>query len=132
MIEIIEHTADIGLKVKSSNLNEAFREAALGMMSLMVQMDKVDRKDELHISESSDSNESLLVRFLNDLLYHFEADNFVFSDVDISVKNYELEAKLYGEKYDRARHGSKLLIKAVTYHMLKVDENGEIFVIFDI
>ncbi|MGC9176789.1 MAG: archease, partial [Thermoplasmata archaeon] len=82
MIEIIEHTADIGLKVKSSNLNEAFREAALGMMSLMVQMDKVDRKDELHISESSDSNESLLVRFLNDLLYHFEADNFVFSDVD--------------------------------------------------
>ena len=112
MYEIVEHTADIGLKIKSDSLENAFREAALGMLSLMIDIEKVENRFSMDVN--------------------INAEKFVYSDVKVELKNNTLNAKLFGENYNKSKHGSKLLIKAVTYHMISVKENGEIFVIFDI
>ena len=79
--------------------------------------------------------ESLLVAWLNELIYLFDVDNFLLKRFDISrLTETELKARAYGEKVDTSRHNLKLGIKAATYHMLKV-ENGKtnmVQVIFDI
>ncbi len=132
MYEIVEHTADIGLKIKSDSLENAFREAALGMLSLMIDIEKVEKKFSVDVNIKADNLESLLVRFLTEILYIFEVERFVYSDLKVEIKDNSLNAELFGESYNRSKHGSKLLIKAVTYHMISVKENGEIFIIFDI
>ncbi|MGC8992714.1 MAG: archease [Thermoplasmata archaeon] len=132
MYEIVEHTADIGLKIKSDSLENAFREAALGMLSLMIDIEKVEKKFSVDVNIKADNLESLLVRFLTEILYIFEVERFVYSDLKVEIKDNSLNAELFGENYNRSKHGSKLLIKAVTYHMISVKENGEIFIIFDI
>ncbi|MGC9123417.1 MAG: archease [Thermoplasmata archaeon] len=132
MYEIVEHTADIGLKIKSDGLENAFREAALGMLSLMIDIEKVEKKFSVDVNIKADNLESLLVRFLTEILYIFEVERFVYTDLKVEIKDNSLNAELFGENYNRSKHGSKLLIKAVTYHMISVKENGEIFIIFDI
>lgn len=49
--------------------------------------------------------------------------------------NYTLKACIYGEDFDPDRHERKLLIKAATYHKIRVEKTGgkwEAEVIFDI
>jgi len=132
MIKIIEHTADIGLEIDSENLDLAFSEAAKGLTSLMVDVENVKCKKKIILKLESEDLESLLVKFLSEILYLFDAESLVFSEADVKIIGKVLTAKLCGEKYSRERHGSKLNVKAVTYHMLKVDPIGKIRVIFDI
>ncbi|GAH34096.1 unnamed protein product, partial [marine sediment metagenome] len=79
--------------------------------------------------------ESLLVEWLNELIYLFDTENIVFKRFDITqLTNTRLKARSYGEKVDNSKHRLKVGVKATTYHMLKVDkDNGyQVQVLFDI
>jgi SHS2 domain-containing protein len=79
--------------------------------------------------------ESLLVDWLNELVYIFDVENMLFKRFDISQLDQNwLKARVYGEKVDAARHEIKLGVKAATYHMLQIVSNNgyQARVIFDI
>ncbi len=132
MIKIFEHTADIGLEVESENLEKAFSEAAFGLMSLMVDIENVTCIERKKFEIEAEDLESLLVKFLSEILYVFDAENFVFSNLKVIISGNKLTANLCGERYVREKHGSKMSVKAVTYHLLYVDPKGKLRVIFDI
>jgi len=132
MYKILEHTADVGIEVESLNLEKAFEEAALAMISLSIDINKVDKKIKKNFNISAENYDSLLVKFLSEILYLFDAEQFVPGYVKVKINNLTLNAELEGEKYNREKHGSYLVIKAVTYHMLMVDKTGRLRVLFDI
>ncbi|MDP8011254.1 MAG: archease [Thermoplasmata archaeon] len=132
MYKVFEHTADIGIEVESENIERAFEEAAYAMISLSVNIENVNVKEKREIKINANSLESLLVKFLNEILYLFDAEQFVTKMTKVRIQNLDLYSELSGEKYDRSRHGSYLVIKAVTYHMIAVDPSGKLRVIFDI
>lgn len=84
--------------------------------------------------------ESLLVQWLEELLYLFETEGLLFCRTavqlqDLSRGDLFLEAELRGEPYDATRHPLETAIKAVTYHALEISHLGEDWqarVIFDI
>ena len=50
-------------------------------------------------------------------------------------QTYKLKASVTGEEFDQQRHEGKLLIKAATYHKLRIEKKDSIWeveVIFDI
>ncbi|MBI5213827.1 MAG: archease [Nitrospirae bacterium] len=54
---------------------------------------------------------------------------------EVLSMSYELKAKIYGEEFDIDRHERRLLVKAATYHNIRVEKTGdkwEVEVIFDI
>ncbi len=132
MYKILEHTADIGIEVESLNLEKAFEEAALAMISLSIDINKVDKTIKKNFNLSAENYDSLLVKFLSEILYLFDAEQFVPRYVKVKINGLTLNAELEGEKYNREKHGSYLVIKAVTYHMLMVDQAGRLRVLFDI
>jgi len=132
MYKILEHTADVGIEVESLNLEKAFEEAALAMISLSIDINKVDKKIKKNFNLSAENYDSLLVKFLSEILYLFDAEQFVPGYVKVKINNLTLNAEIEGEKYNREKHGSYLVIKAVTYHMLMVDKTGRLRVLFDI
>lgn len=132
MYRIFEHTADIGIEVESTDLERAFEEAAIAMVSLSVNIENVERKIKKELKISSDDYDSLLVKFLSEILYLLDAENFVPKSAKVKIENFNLSADLEGENYRRDKHGSMLAIKAVTYHMINVDPSGKLRVIFDI
>jgi len=132
MYRIFEHTADIGIEVESTDLERAFEEAAIAMVSLSVNIENVERKIKKKVEISSTDYDSLLVKFLSEILYLLDAENFVPKLAKVKIENFNLSADLEGENYSREKHGSLLAIKAVTYHMINVDPSGRLRVIFDI
>jgi len=133
--EIIEHTADVGIIAYGDDTNQAFANAAKALFSLITELDSIDEAIYKDTELVAPDLETLLVEWLNELIYLFDAENIIFKRFDITeLSNTQLKAKSYGEKVDSAKHKLKTGIKAATYHMLKVDKTDgcKVQVLFDI
>jgi SHS2 domain-containing protein len=65
--------------------------------------------------------ERLLVRWLGEVLYLYDGTGFVSSGFRVARASAAgLSAEAFGEPADRARHGMRLDVKAVTYHGVSV------------
>ena len=134
--EVIEHTADIGIRSFGATPEEAFENAAAGMFSLITAIEGVNDSEEFRVEVEAEDHETLLVEWLNELLYIFESNRVLLTRFEVTdLGENHLHGKAWGEPIDESRHELKCDIKAVTYHMLKVvktHEGWETDVIFDI
>jgi len=120
--ELIDHTADIGVKAFGNNLSECFENAAKAMFDIITDSSKVENIGQYNIELQADDPEQLLIDWLSELLYLNSAKNLVFGffKVNLGDNNKKLNATIFGEKYDISRHKVGAEIKAVTYHMLEI------------
>ena len=133
--EFIDHTADVGIIAYGAGISQAFSNAARALFSLITELDSIKEVLYRDIELTAPDKESLLVEWLNELIYLFDTENIIFKRFDVTVLNDgRLRARGYGEKVDSLRHRLKTGVKAATYHMLKVNKgNGyQVQVIFDI
>jgi len=133
--EILNHTADVGIIAYGADLSQAFANAARALFSLITELDDVEEVLHRDIELTASDEESLLVGWLNELVYKFDTEGIIFKRFDIiQLNNTHLKARSYGEKVDSSRHKLKIGVKAATYHMLKVDKNDgcKVQVLFDI
>jgi SHS2 domain-containing protein len=133
--EIIDHTADVGVVAYGANLGQAFGNAAKALFSLIVELDSVREALYRGIELTADDEASLLVEWLNELIYVFDTEHVLFKRFEVSVTDGGwLRASCYGDKVNRSRHRLKTGVKAATYHMLEIsNDNGyRVRVIFDI
>jgi SHS2 domain-containing protein len=125
--EFIDHTADIGLIAYGNSLAEVFANAAYGMFSLIADLEKIAEVLSHQVVAEAPDQEELLVAWLNELLYLFDAEGLIFSRFDITdLRQRYLRAMAYGEKVDPSRHNLKTQVKAATYHQLRL-EKGDNF-----
>ncbi len=118
--EILEHTADIGLKVIECSLQDLFITAAEGMTSLLVE-GKIQGKDTIEIILQGESWEELFHDWLSEINYFFLVKQKIFQKfLFLELSPFRLKAICYGESCDPDRHTYLNEIKAVTYHRLKI------------
>ena len=133
--EILNHTADVGIIAYGNDTSEAFANAAKGLFSLITELDDVAEIEYRDIELTAPDQESLLVGWLNELIYLFDAEQMLFKRFDIAqLSQTHLKARSYGHKVDSSKHKLKMGVKAATYHMLKIEKtNGsKVQVLFDI
>ena len=133
---VLDISGDIGLTAFGGSLQEAFLNAAIGMYDLMTGLDAVATTKTIDVLVENQSSDGLLVSWLNELIFHFDTYGFIGKKIDIKeFSEKRISASIAGEEFDPERHEGKLLIKAATYHQLRIekkDERWEISVIFDI
>lgn len=123
--EIIEHTADAGIAAYGHDLKEAFANAAQGMFSLVADLEGIEERVQRRVAVAAADIEALLVEWLNELIFLLDAEGLLFRRFDITfLGETALEAVVFGERADPARHHLKTAIKAATYHQLKVEKMG--------
>ncbi len=134
--EIIDHTADVGIIAYGADVEELFSNAALALFSLITEPESIDEKLRLGLEVRSKGRDNLLVEWLNELIYLFDVKHILFSRFDInSLTPNRLKADCYGEEFSPLKHKINAGVKAATYHMLKLDRNGNGYraqVIFDV
>ena len=133
--EIVNHTADVGIVAYGTDVSQAFTNAARALFSLITELDNVEEFLHRDIELTAPDEESLLVEWLNELIYLFDTENIVFKRFDVTkLNNTHLKARSYGEKVDSSKHRLKTGVKAATYHMLKIDKGNDyqVKVLFDI
>jgi SHS2 domain-containing protein len=134
--ELIDHTADVGIKAYGKTLPEAFENVAKGMFDIITDSSEIESVGQYNIELEAPDLEQLLVDWLSELLFLNSAKNLVFGffKMDLDEKNKKLTARVFGEKFDLSKHKIGSEIKAVTYHMLEVKKKKpyHVQVLFDI
>ncbi len=134
--DLVDHTADVGIKAYGKTLSEAFENIAKGMFDIITNNSEIENIGQYNIELEADNLEQLLVDWLSELLFLNSANNLVFSffKVDLDEKNNKLSAKVFGEKFNLSKHKIGTEIKAVTYHILEVKTKKpyHVQVLFDI
>ena len=139
--EILEHTADVGLKASGSTLKELFENAARGMFEIIAgekihQPFSEPASRKVEIKKEVKDLEELLVDWLSELLYIFNKEGILLGHFKVFELNYSgITGEAYGEKVDPERHTLQTEIKAVTFHRLKIEEDKKGFscnIIFDV
>ena len=134
---LIEHTADVGVRAWGGSEEAVFEEAAKGMFSLVCDPQTVGSEETLSVSVEAPSadHELLLVAWLNELLYLFEARRILFSEFRVlELGESTLKAEVAGEALG-SHHAVCGGVKAATYHGLKLartDDGWEAEVILDV
>ena len=134
--ELENITADIGIEAWGPSVESAFASAANGLASLMSDAPSGPNPLTRQFRISADSLPSLLVQFLNEIVYLEETEGFLPGRVtDLSINGQDLDVTLAGDTYNADIHSLNAHIKAVTYHGLEIEEKTEevrIRVIFDV
>ena len=121
--ELLEHTADIGIRARGATLEEAFEQAALGLAEVQGSL-APGPGDSVPVEVSAADPGGLLVDWLNEVLWLTETRQAALVGVRV------------GRVGDGAARGSVLLssggqapdgtlVKAVTYHRLRVEPDPD-------
>lgn len=123
---VLEHTADVGFEACGASREEVFANAARALQDLSVDLSAISPREEVAISVEGENAPELLVNWLSQLLYLFDAEGWVFREFEVKrLDDRALEAAARGEKFDRTRHPVKLQVKAITYHQLALELTPE-------
>lgn len=119
MFEWRDHTAEIELHIEAPTPPDVFREAAAAFAELIDGDAAAEAEDVEHaISLSASDHASLLVQWLEELLYLADADRFV----PLRVASLDLGETRLMARVEGARGSPRPLLKAVTYHGLEFGE----------
>lgn len=131
MYRYLEHTADELLEVQAPTFAEALHDAVEGSFELIGKGKK--EETEIEVEASAKTKEDLVVEILQEAVVQCELNELSPTRAELLELNEEsphAKFKIYGEK-----NPPRNQIKAVTYHLLKVEnENGKctINVLFDV
>jgi len=132
--KILDHPADLRIQAFGDDLPEVFVNMALGMASQQIKNIEEQKAGVQYekIAVKSDSLHSLLIDWLNEILYLGEINKKVY--LSFKILNFsasKIEAEICGIPVEE-----KLIeIKAATYHDLEIKKAGdhwEAIIVFDI
>jgi SHS2 domain-containing protein len=103
--EILDHTADTGFRAWGATVAELFENSARAMLAISADLAAVEARSEKSIEVEGENYESLLVNWLNEILYLFDTDAFAPKDFRVDeITPTHLKARLTAH-----RQGSHLL-----------------------
>jgi SHS2 domain-containing protein len=118
---VLVHPADIGFRVSGGTLPELFANAAVAMLSIAGDPRAAEPRLEYPMEAEGGDVESLLVNWLSEVLYRFDGKWIAFREFQVThLDAGRVRAVGLGEPRDPERHRASLIVKAVTYHQLRV------------
>jgi len=132
-----EAIADLAVRSYGTSLEEAFENMALAMFNAMTPLEKIKPRVEREFEVSGRDLGELLYNFLEEFLFMKDVENLLFSKIEVKFNEdrTKLRARCRGEPFDLERHEARAEIKAITYHLMEIKKEGNLWslrVVFDI
>lgn len=124
--ELLEHPADIGFRARGTTLEELFSSCARALVSIILDPSAIRPIESIAIPGVGGGLESLLVNWLNEVLYYVDGRRLALAEFTVSlVTETHVECVARGEPRDYERHSARVDVKAVTYHQLNVEQTAD-------
>jgi SHS2 domain-containing protein len=121
--EILEHTADIGVRARGPSLAALFENAAAGLLEVAYDPQAVGARDSRPLAAEAADRESLLLNWLQEVLWLVDGEGWLPRRVEVhQISETRVTGTAHGEPRDPARHAMRVIVKAVTYHLLSIRE----------
>ncbi|HNR43656.1 MAG TPA: archease [Methanofastidiosum sp.] len=123
--EYFDVTADIGVKVWGTNINELFENTAIAVTNLMLDPLKIGNKIVKEFFVEGNDLSSLLINWITELLIIRDSEGILFSSFEVKISSDEksLNAKNYGDYFMGIN--LEMDIKAITYSLFKLEKQDE-------
>lgn len=127
VVRPLDHTADVGFALEAESLEGLFQAALEGLLQVMFQNPPRGGKRRRRLVLKAEDLETLLVRYLNELLYLIQTKGFVPGRARLRITpvrgGFRLTATLWGESLGEGL-GFQGEVKSATYHGLSVRQEG--------
>jgi len=129
------YTADVAFIAYGDTIDEVFANAAEALTEIQTDVSKVDPAECINVTVEGYDMENLLKRWLEELLYYRDVRGMFFSRFEVTIREIEqegekilqLSGRICGEKFDPDKHTSKVEVKAISYHDMRVGKKDNIF-----
>ncbi len=122
--EHFSHDADIGVRGFGATPAQAFEQAALALTAVVTRA-PVAPLSAVEVKCDAPDIELLFVDWLNAIIYEMAVRRMLFARFDVRIEGSGLEATLWGEPVDVARHAPACEPKGATYTALRVAQDGD-------
>jgi SHS2 domain-containing protein len=127
--EILEHPADVGFRAWGKSLEEVFANCARALISIILDPSDITPTQHWELSADGSDLESLLVNWLNEVLYYVDTRRLAFDSFSIAItESCKLSCEASAEERTPAKHPVRVSVKAVTYHQLRLSKTGETWI----
>lgn len=118
---LLDHTADLRIRIFGKNLADLFKNAGLALFDLMIETDSSAATEEIEIHVAGADPADLLINFLRELLFLWTGEEKVVTMITITtLSETAVAARVNADPYMLPRHHVIKEIKAVTYHQAEV------------
>lgn len=133
---LIDHTADIGIRVEGRDPRTLFVNAGRALFDLLTAPSTLAGAQRGRLQVTGDDWPDLMANWLRELLYLWTGEEKLVKRITIEhIDEHALTATVAYDRFRPGRHVIKTEIKAVTYHQLQVQRSSSGWaaqVIFDI
>jgi SHS2 domain-containing protein len=119
---LLDHTADLGFETEGRTLPELFERSALALADIIARIEPLGAKEKHEIQARGHDPGARLRAFLDEVLFQFETKGFLPKKAKVAIEGDVVKAVLEGETVDLATHPIERVVKAVTYHGLRVEK----------
>ena len=127
--KLLEHATDAFIEVTAPNLEEAFVSAGESVVDITLDQKLVKEVEQKTLIVTGEDLDFLLFNWLEEVIYQLITEGFAIHRFSLKIsKNskYNLTAKAFGEVIDLKRHRFKVEIKAPTFHLMEIKQNGDV------
>jgi protein archease len=128
--EDLDHTADVGVRVRGATAEEALARLALSLGALLAGggAAPVAREERVRVEGGPDLA-GTAVALLRELLFRFATDRLLPAALEVHRADASgAEATVGFARYDPDAHGEGVDVKAVTWHQARLEPEGDGFV----
>ena len=134
--QLIDHTADLGIKASGATLAELFETIAAAMFDQIVETRQLKGLARTRVDITGIDREDLMISWLRELLFLWNGREMLVKRIAIkTISETAVSAVVTYDPYDPQTHEILTDIKAVTYHAVRVEKSEagwETSVIFDV
>ena len=128
-IQYLEHTTDAFILVTAPSLTDAFTLAGQSVVDTTLDKKTIEEKEQRTLKVSGKDLRYLLLNWLEEVNYQLITEGFAIARFSLEIsKNstYELKSIIFGEPINLQKHHFKVEIKAPTFHMMEIKQNGQV------
>jgi tRNA nucleotidyltransferase (CCA-adding enzyme) len=116
-----QHGADVGVRGIGRTKEEAFEQAALALMAVILEKGSiVEPRQCVEVRAESPDAELLLADWLNAVVYEIAVRRMLFSRFEVRLDSERLHGQAWGEPLELGRHQTAVEVKGATYTELSV------------
>ncbi len=128
-IQYLEHATDAFIQVTAPSLTDAFTLAGQSVVDITLDRKTIEEKEQRTLNVSEKDLRYLLLNWLEEVNYQLITEGFAIARFSLEIsKNstYELKSIIFGEPINLQKHHFKVEIKAPTFHMMEIKQNGQV------
>ena len=125
----LEHATDAIIEVTADNLKEAFKIAGISVIETILDISKVEEKENKKIVVEGKDLRYLLYNWLEEIIILTITEGFAGKRLQIEMsedEKWKITAKIFGENIDLKKHEFKVEIKSPTFHDMRIEQNEKV------